>query len=274
MGFQMSRRYLTSTRLRELDTALTERDFLILRYVIGLRFLSGDQLTRLCFVADADPAANARAARRTLLRLVRLEVLMRLPRSVGGARAGSAGFVYCLGLAGHRLSELRGWQPKRRRRRSHSPGHLFLRHALSVTELHVFLIEGDRSRRFELLELSPEPSCWRSYDGTLGQRATLKPDSFVRLGLGPYEDSYFVEVDRGTEGSRALEGKMQAYAAYHRSGREQASRDVFPKVLWLATSQRRIAAIADVASRQSREARPLFAVASFNDALAVMTADT
>lgn len=268
----MRRHYLTSPRLRELDAALTERDFTVLRYVSGLRFLSGDQLARLCFAEGADAAANARAARRALLRLTRLDVLNRLPRPVGGVRAGSAGFVYCLGLAGYRVSVERGWQPERRRRRSLSPGTLFVHHALQVAELHTRLVEGDRSRRFELLELCPEPSCWRSYNGVGGQRATLKPDSYVRLGVAAYEHSYFIEVDRGTEGSRALEAQMRAYAAYHRSGTEQTEHGVFPKVLWLATSEPRMAAIADAAAQQPREARALFAVAAFGDGVAVMTA--
>src|SRR6185503_16090142 len=140
---------------------------------------------------------------------------------------------------GERLSVEHGLLPERRGRRSLSPGTLFVRHALQVAELHTRLTEGDRSRRFELLELVAEPACWRSYGGIGDQRVTLKPDSYVRLGVGAYEDSYFVEVDRGTEGSRALERQIQAYLSYHRSGHEQRAHGVFPKVLWLALSDQR-----------------------------------
>jgi hypothetical protein len=268
----MTGRYLTATRLHELEAKLTERDLSLLRFVTDLRFMSGAQLTRLCFAAGDDPLAEARAARRALLRLTRLDVLARLPRPVGGVRAGSAGFVYHLGLAGQRLSIERGLLPERRGRRSTSPGTLFVRHALQVAELHTRLTEADRSRRFELLELAAEPACWRSYGGIGGQRLTLKPDSYVRLGVGAYEHSYFIEVDRGTEGTRALTTQMQHYVSYHHSGHEQAAHGVFPKVLWLAPSDQRASVMAACVRRLPKTGRELFGVASFDEALTVMAA--
>ncbi len=267
----MSGRYLTQTALRELQAKLTEHDLTILKRVSDLRFVSGSQLIRLHFADGPDPAANARAARRLLLRLVRLGALARLPRPVGGVRSGSAGFVYHLGLGGQRLAVIHGWQPERRRRRSLTPGTLFVRHALQVSELHTRLVEADRSRRFELLELVSEPACWRSWGGLAGQRQTLKPDSYVRLGVGPYEDSYFIEVDMGTEGSRALDHQLRLYAAYHRSGAEQTERGVFPRVLWLAPDDRRAGVIADCVRQLPAPARELFQAARFDQALRVIT---
>ncbi len=270
----MSRRYLTAERYRELAAQLSERDLAVLRHLSELRFVSGSQLARLCFTDGPDRAANARAARRALLRLVRLGTLGRLERPVGGIRAGSAGFVYYLGLAGQRIAVARGWQPKRRVRRSLTPGTLFVRHALQVAELHTRLVEADRSRRLELLELAAEPSCWRSFDGLGGQRSTLKPDSYVRLGLGAYEDSYFLEVDQDTEGSRALERQLQLYIAYHRSGREQAERQVFPRVLWLVSSQQRKAVLVDSLARLPAESWGLFQVARFDGAIDALLANS
>jgi hypothetical protein len=255
--------YLTTRAWSEHAEQLVERDLDVLRHVSELRFVTGAQLTRLCFTDSPDVNANARAARRALLRLVRLGALARLPRPVGGVRAGSAGFVYYLGPGGQRLASERGWQPKRRRRRSMQPGTLFVRHVLAIAELHVLLIEADRSRRIELLELASEPSCWRTYDGPHGQ-LTLKPDSFVRLGQGDFEDSYFVEIDRGTEGSRAIAAQLGRYVAYFDSGQEQRGRGVFPQVLWLVPDERRAAAIGGCIERSGRE---LFAVAPFDKAL-------
>jgi len=217
--------------------------------------------------ADRDP----RSARRTLLRLTRLDVLERLPRVVGGVRAGSAGYVYRLGLAGQRLALQRGWIPERRRRRSRVPGTLFLGHALAVAELHTRLVEADRTGRLELLELSAEPACWRSYGGVGAQRPVLKPDSFLRLGAGEYEDSYFIEVDRGSEGSRALDRQLRAYVAHYDSGREQAERGVFPKTLWLVPDAKRVSAIESCVRRLPREKRELFQVALFADAVSVVS---
>jgi hypothetical protein len=266
----MRGRYLTTERYQELLTQLSERDYAVLQRVSDLRFVSGSQLTRLCFTDSRDELANAKTARRALLRLVKLGTLERLERPIGGIRAGSAGFVYYLGPAGQRIAVARGWQPERHARRSLTPGRLFVRHALAVAELHTQLLEGDRARRFELLELSAEPSCWRSFEGRGSQRSTLKPDSYVRLGLGAYEDSYFLEVDRGTEGSRALERQLQLYVAYHLSGREQAERQVFPRVLWLVPTEQRKAALVDSLARLPAEAWELFQVARFDEALTVM----
>lgn len=267
----MTRRYLTRTALRGLDAGLTARDIAILQRVSDLRFVSGNQLTRLHFAEAGDQAANARAARRALLRLTRLDVLERLPRRVGGVRAGSAGFIYRLGLAGQRLAVEHGWQPGRPGRRSAVPGTLFLRHCLDVAELHTLLVEADRSGRIELLELRAEPACWRSYGGLGPQALTLKPDSYLRLGLGQYEFVYFVEIDRGTEGSRALGGQLQRYLDYEASGSEQAARGVFPKVLWLAPSAERVAMIAGCIGRLPTASRELFAVARQADAEKVVT---
>jgi hypothetical protein len=157
----MNRRYSTEASADAADSAFTDRDRTVLKTVSDLRFASGDQLARICFIED-DPLVQARAARRALLRLTKLDALARLPRRVGGVRSGSAGFVYHLGSVGQRLVVRYGWQPERLRRRSDVPGLAFLNHALAVAELHTLLIEADRSRRFELLELSAEPSSWRS----------------------------------------------------------------------------------------------------------------
>ncbi|HSZ05444.1 MAG TPA: replication-relaxation family protein [Solirubrobacteraceae bacterium] len=270
----MAARYLTTAALRTLEAKLTERDLAVLQHVSRLRLLTGSQLTRLCFADDDDLDANARAARRALLRLTRLGVLERLPRSVGGVRSGSAGFVYRLDLGGQRLAISRGWQPEWRRRRSLVPGSLFLLHTLQVAELHTRLVESERSRRFELLELTAEPSCWRSYDGFGSQREVLKPDSFVRLGIGPYEDSYFIEVDRGTEGTQTLVRQLAIYVAYHRSGAEQREHGVFPRVLWLTTTDTRTAVITECVRRLPRADRELFRVARFEDAIEAMQAST
>jgi Replication-relaxation len=263
----MTARYATAAVMRELSGQLIERDYAMLERVSGLRFVSGSQLTRMHFTGSADPAANARAARRALLRLTRLDVLERLPRTVGGARAGSAGFIYRLASAGQRLAIEQGWQPSGHRRQSHVPGTLYLGHALQVAELHTLLVEADRSRRIELLALSAEPACWRSY----GQRATLKPDSYIRLGIGDYEDSYFIEVDMGTESSRTLERKLQGYLDYEASGKEQSERGVFPKVLWLAPDAKRVSVIEDCVKRLPYSAQRLFAVALFADAARVVS---
>jgi hypothetical protein len=267
----MTARYMTTSAAHELANRLTQHDWLVLEQVSNLRFVSGAQLTRLCFGLDDDSTVNARVARRALLRLTRLGVLVRLPRVVGGVRAGSAGYIYCLGLGGHRLAVMRGWQPERIRRRSLTPGTLFLRHTLLIAELHARLVDAERSGSFELLELTAEPSCWRQTNGDSSQR--LKPDSYVRLATGEYEYSYFIEVDRGTEGSRAIDGQLGRYVAYHQSGTEQAERGVFPRVLWLSITAERGQTLQSCVERLPAADRELFEVAHFDRALSVMLDD-
>ncbi|MGB7588303.1 MAG: replication-relaxation family protein, partial [Solirubrobacterales bacterium] len=172
----------------------------------------------------------------------------------------SKSFVYLLAPAGQRLAMERGWLPRLRTRRPLVPGTLFVAHALQVAELHNLLIEADRSGRIELLELVSEPACWRSWGNS-----TLKPDSYVRLGIGEFEDSYFIEVDMGTEGSWALERKLRQYVEYQATGQEQAERGVFPKVLWTAPDGQRVAAIEDCVQRLPCSAWELFMVACFRE---------
>lgn len=264
----MTPRYVTKAVLRDLQSKLSKRDLAVLKSVSDLHFMSGNQLTRLHFSGD-DQASRARAARRALLRLVSLDCLARLPRVVGGERAGSSGFVYRLGLAGQRIAMHNGWQPVRRGRRSQSPGTLFLNHCLDVAELHVQLIEADRSHRLELLELTAEPVCHRTYPG-LGSQRVLKPDSFVRIGRGEWELSYFIEVDRGTEGSRTLERKLRDYLSYQASGAEQAEHGVFPKVLWLVPGEARAEIIGAAVEQLAIGGRELFGVGLFDQAIDLM----
>jgi hypothetical protein len=263
-------RYATRAAVAGLMDRLSARDLAILKSVSSLRFVSGAQLTRLHFASSGDSASHARSARRALGRLAELDCLARLPRRVGGVRAGSSGFVYHLGPLGQRLAVLRGWQPERRARRSHVPGSAFLGHSLAVAELHTLLIEGDSLGRFELLELAAEPACWRSYGGIGGQRI-LKPDSYVRVGVGEYEDSYFIEVDMGTEGSQTLDRKLREYVAYSGSGQEQTRRGVFPRVLWLAPDETRVETIERCIRRLPSASRELFAVARQSDAADVVS---
>jgi protein involved in plasmid replication-relaxation len=264
----MTGRYLTAARLRDLEQQLSGHDLAVLKSVSDLRFMTGAQLARLHF--DGDKSSRARAARRALLRLSRSECLSRLSRVVGGVRAGSSGFVYALGIAGQKIAMDYGWQPKRRGRRSRAPGTLFLRHCLDIAELHVLLGEADRARRLELLELAAEPACHRDFAG-LGSQRILKPDSFLRFALRDYEWSWFIEVDRATEGSRAVERKLRDYLAFEASGVEQEQRGVFPKVLWTVPDDNRAAVIEGEIQQLPKGGRELFAVSQFNNAMRAIT---
>jgi hypothetical protein len=127
-------------------------------------------------------------------------------------------------------------------------------------KLYVRLREAEAAGQLELLTFEPEPSCWRRYSGAAGGALVLKPDAFVRLGVGAYEDRYFLEIDCGTEGRGALVRKCQTYLAYYRAGREQTAHGVFPRVVWITTSERRVGLLVDVCAALPAEAWKLFAI--------------
>jgi hypothetical protein len=124
---------------------------------------------------------------------------------------------------------------------------------LAVGELYVQTLRVERDGRLELLSFDAEQDCWRHYADRFGGRLTIKPNAYVRLGLGAYEDRYFVEADLGTEGRSGIARKLRANIAYCQSGVEQARDEMFPHVLLAANSEERRAAVAGVASRLPAE---------------------
>jgi hypothetical protein len=252
----MRDQYLTRHRLAELDASLTGRDRAVLITLHRVRVAASTQLERLHFTD-----VTRRRARQLLAGMVRRRLLARLPRTVGGVRAGSAGYVYALDVAGVRI--ITGEQ----RRRPWNVGLPFLAHTLSVTETYVRLVEAHRLGLLELVGFAAEPACWRSFSGPGGGRVTLKPDAAVTVQLGKYEDQWFIEVDNSTESASTLGRKCEVYRRYWQTGAEQERCGIFPRVLWLVPNQRRYDLLVDVFGRQPAEAWPLFTVALFDNAV-------
>jgi hypothetical protein len=262
--------YVTSTRLAELERQLSERDEAIVATLDRVRIATGAQLRRL-HLAEGNANSTTRRMQHVLSRLVGLRALARLDRQVGGVRAGSSGFVYALDVAGQRLASACGPAGGRRLRRPWTPSPAFVAHQLQVTELYVRLIEAERQGALELLAFDAEPLCWRTFTGLGGGRVVLKPDAFLRIGLGEFEDSYFVELDRATQSGPAITRKLALYRRYFQTGREQARWEVFPKVLLLAPHAARAAALASLVT-QSRTPE-LFAATRFDHALIALTSE-
>lgn len=261
---------LTPARLLDLDARLSEREREITVVAARMRLVSGRQLERLFFNGGDSPQSNARLARNTLSRLVSMGVLRRLERRVGGVRAGSTAFVYETGPAGQRLLAYWRGEGIARTRGTHEPGIAFVAHTLAVAEVYVQLSEAERISKLELVAFAAEPDCWREFLGLGGRRVTLKPDIHLRLGLDEFEDSWFVEVDRATESSTVIRRQCEAYLAYYRSGREQAAAAVFPRVLWIVPHKTRAQLIEQVIAALPADAHRLFAVASEDEAFAVL----
>jgi hypothetical protein len=197
-------------------------------------------------------------------------LICRLDRVVGGRRAGSAGFLYSLGVAGLRLLLVSQDGPVRR---PSTPGAPFVAHALAVTELAVRLREAERQGGFQILDFQAEPQCWRKHPGPGGGSEICKPDAYVRLANGAFEDSFFIEVDRSTENISTLTRKLDAYRRYWSSGIEQAKHGVFPRVLWLVPNERRHQVVVDACNRQPADAWQLHQVTLYDDAIGLMVGD-
>jgi hypothetical protein len=266
-------RRLTSGQLIGLAANLPSRERALVETVARLRLLSHAQLASLLERGDggSSPVSAARSARRILARLTAHGVLARLQRRVGGVRAGSAGYVYYLGPVGQRL--IAYWEGRGlvRGRFRPEPGGRYVRHRLAVSELFVQLRGADRDGELDLLAFDAEPDCWRrSVDG-FGGSLVLKPDAFVRVGIGAYEERCFVEVDLATESRSVIAAKVRAYLDYFHSGGEQAAHGVFPRVVVLTNSEVRRAALVDVVTRLPAEHWTLFTVATLDRGLEALS---
>jgi hypothetical protein len=163
-------------------------------------------------------------------------VIDHLDRRVGGIRAGSASYVWLVGPVGERL--LRDDDDIRVRRKE--PSLHFMRHCLAIADCAIALGDIAKTGRFELQTVETEPTCWRRYMSRAGAIETVKPDLRVVTAQGEYEDSWFIEIDRGTESMPTLIKQCRQYLAYRQTGQEQAERGVFPAVLWVLPDNRRL----------------------------------
>jgi hypothetical protein len=262
---------ISARQLDRIASNLTPLDSDVLGFVATLRLATGTQLVRHFWTAGGDDrAAQARIGRRALKRLAEWRVLDRLPdRSRGGVRGGSDTFIYAVGRSGARLLAGRGLV----QRRLGTPGERHIAHTLTTTELVVRLHEADRGGRLELLEVQAEPTCWRPFLGLMGARLILKPDLFLRIGAGALEDRWMVEVDMATEHHSTLRTKLSRYYAHYRTGTEQHEHSVYPRVLWVVPDAHRAEQVAGVVRRLPTEARRLFSVCVFDQAVAFLTAE-
>ena len=263
----MSARRVGRADARVLRRRLSERDMAILCQVTELRLMSGRQIEAVHFPAElhATGATAARHCRRVLARLVEARLLVRLPRQVGGVRAGAEGFTYGLGPIGHRILN-----PHGSRLRVHEPGDGFVDHQLAVSQLVVDLTCASSRGQLELLTVLGEPACWRTVPAV--GRSVLRPDLFLTVGAGELEYRWFVEVDRDTHGGPAVLRKARLYESYYQSGVEQVANGVFPRVAWITPDKERAAQLERLLSR-SGSSDGLMIVTTNSDAVRALAGD-
>ena len=222
--------------LQHIADRLSPRDWAVLRFLSTQKFADTTHLRRMHFRGHATLGAATRACLRVLDRLLEHRLVARLERRVGGVRRGSAGFIWHLDVAGERLT-----RPKNApRRHVGDPSTTFLDHTLHVTDTVVTLHELTADSDLHLSTLHVETAAWRSFLTSHGTTTVLKPDLFATLSTPEYDDHWYLEVDRGTEHLPVLLTKCRIYTAYKATGRAQTEHGVFPRVLWVMPTQRRV----------------------------------
>lgn len=126
-----------------------------------------------------------------------------------------------------------------------------LEHTLAVAELFVDLKTQPGPWRLVMFEAEPE--AWREFLGGHGEPVTLKPDAFVELESATASRFWFVEIDRGTVSTASIRSKLKTYRSYLSTGREQADRGVFPRVVWQTPDGRRRDHVAELLRAENDE---------------------
>ena len=246
---------------------LSERDLAVLASIGKYRYMTALQVEELHFYGHASRITGARTCRRVLERMTEVGLLWRLERRIGGVRAGSASFVYALAPLGQRTAD----PESQGRLRYREPSVEFLDHTLEVAQLVVNLHVLARGGGLDVLDLEPEPGCWRRFLAGYEGVQILKPDLAVSLRIGEFDYQWFVEVDRATHSPAAVVRKCRLYHGYWQAGVEQERSGLFPRVLLVAPGRRRAGLIERAIRQASGLNQELFVVTTSDDALRWLT---
>lgn len=271
MTMRLPRTGAGPSRLVLLRTELSVRDEKILAFLNDHRYATTTHVRDVFFAEHATLTAGTRACIRVLHRLLHNRLIARLERRVGGIARGSAATIWYLDAAGERLTRLEG----ARRRRFAAVSTPFLAHTLATTDTHVALIQRARTGTFEIERVDLEPNNWRSFVTSAGTAGILKPDLFVHLATSDYDDLWYLEIDLGSESIPVLLAKCRTYAAYKATERAQAEHGVFPGVLWIVPTPRRVQRLADAIRADPALPKRLFTVITPDEfAATISPADT
>jgi hypothetical protein len=245
---------------------LSDRDWQIIEAVNRLRLMSGSQLERLCF---ATLAGHTRVVvrGRVLRRLVQWQVLIVLPRRIGGASRGSSSSVYALGATGARLcAERQGaTMAQKRVRHPSAPTERSVRHTLAVTDLYVHVVELARKQSAHLVVFEAEPASW--WPNGLG--GFIKPDAYACLTRGTVREHWWVEVDLATESLPTIKRKLLTYLDFVERG-QLGPGNLVPRVLLSCLTPSRCAALRSVIVKLPPPTAELFVALADHEAAVYM----
>lgn len=244
----------------------TDNDTQILYFLNQARYATTNQLARLFFADSGRFETAIRRANFALQSLKKAGLISHLKRRIGGARRGSASYVWQITFQGLKLLKSQDDSITLRYKNQYEPTQHHVEHTLAITEIFVETLEVIRdSEKLSLETFSFEPNSWRSYQKLSGIGRTLKPDAYLELVSQEYEDHYFLEIDRSTESLSRIVNTCKKYIEYYRSGIEQRQKEVFPYVLWVAPDDKRKLAISKAIQKELYSFWELFTVITLEE---------
>ena len=244
----------------------TDNDTQILYFLSQARFATTNQLARLFFASSMRADTAIRRTNCALQSLKKAGLVSHLKRRIGGARRGSASYVWQITFQGLKLLKSQDDSITLRYKNQYEPTQHHVEHTLAITEVFIETLEAVRdSEKLSLEIFSFEPNSWRSYQKLSGIGRTLKPDAYLELVNHDYEDHYFLEIDRSTESLARVVNTCKKYIEYYRSGIEQRQKEVFPFVLWIVPDDKRKLAISKAIQKELYNFWELFTVITLEE---------
>ena len=244
----------------------TDNDTQILYFLSQARFATTNQLARLFFASSMRADTAIRRTNFALQSLKKAGLVSHLKRRIGGARRGSASYVWQITFQGLKLLKSQDDSITLRYKNQYEPTQHHVEHTLAITEVFIETLEAVRdSEKLSLEIFSFEPNSWRSYQKLSGIGRTLKPDAYLELVNHDYEDHYFLEIDRSTESLARVVNTCKKYIEYYRSGIEQRQKEVFPFVLWIVPDDKRKLAISKAIQKELYNFWELFTVITLEE---------
>ena len=193
------------------------RDIAVLRGLLDSRVATIHHLSKLYF------AGHLEAARKRVQKLKAAGVIHERPRR------STEPSVYCLNRKAfevlHAHGVLReypsvGWAHLEKRARV---SELTLRHELEVMDVKSALSAAVEASGSKVTEFATWPKLFQFMARQPGSGDVLvKPDGFIRIqgedAHGPFEDMFFLEVDRSTEVQETLALRAACYRDYYERG--------------------------------------------------------
>jgi len=207
---------------------LTPRDREVIKFLDVFGQLSSSQIVALEFHDVTRTPFD-----RCITRLSHSLLIKRIGR-MNINKAGTAPFVWQLGLAGHRYLNKHGrWRQ-----------HVVAPHELSVADCFVNLVQAQRDGRLVLDKFVKEQ--------TVGK---ARADAFVAMSSpdGVKQVQLYIEVDQGWQRPNVIQGKLRAYldAWSNSSG-------TMPRVMFLCQDMMRVRELRFEVNQLKAEDRELF----------------